>query len=251
MNPGRHLNAPRAEDREDAQNPVPGIPGLHYTRTFLTPDQQADCIRRIDAASHEWRNDLARRTQHHGWRYDYRARTITPDMYLGSLPGWLQDLAERLMAEMLLPNGAPMFDRAPEQVIVNEYQGAQGIRPPRGPPGLRPHHLHRQPPGRLGDGSVNKTQPEPACAAGGRVLPDHDRGVQVPLVPRDTGEKHRAGRDAPGPAHIPHVPDRPEPGREKRPITQHSRLPAAPDGTGPPYTGGPCICNRENTQAPT
>ena len=138
MNPGRHLNAPRAEDQEDAQNPVPGIPGLHYTRTFLTPDQQADCIRRVDAASHEWRNDLARRTQHHGWRYDYRARAITPDMYLGSLPGWLQDLAERLMAEMLLPNGAPMFDRAPEQVIVNEYQGAQGIRPHVDHPGFGP-----------------------------------------------------------------------------------------------------------------
>ena len=123
MDQGRHINAAL-----EPGGAVRGIPGLHYAPGFLTPEQQQDCIRRVDAAQEEWRSDLSRRTQHHGWRYDYRARAITPDMYLGQLPDWLQAIAESLQAGMNHPDGAPMFDRVPEQVIVNEYVGAQGIR---------------------------------------------------------------------------------------------------------------------------
>ena len=59
--------------------------------------------------------------QHYGWRYDYKARAITPDQYLGGPPPWLQALAERLHRE------TSAFDRVPEQVIVNEYLPGQGI----------------------------------------------------------------------------------------------------------------------------
>ena len=60
------------------------VPGLHFVEAFLTPEEQAYCVQRIDAAEGEWRNDLSRRVQHYGWRYDYKARAITPDMHLGA-----------------------------------------------------------------------------------------------------------------------------------------------------------------------
>ena len=100
---------------------VPGVPGLKVFEEFLTPEEQADCVKRVDAAEREWRNDLRRRVQHHGWRYDYRARAITPDMHIGELPDWLDRLAQKLYDE------SGLFDRKPEQVIVNEYQPGQGI----------------------------------------------------------------------------------------------------------------------------
>ena len=97
------------------------VPGLKFIPRFLTPKEQAFCVERIDAAQEEWRDDLQRRVQHYGWRYDYKARAITPDMHLGALPEWLQKLAEKLHRE------TAAFDQVPEQVIVNEYLPGQGI----------------------------------------------------------------------------------------------------------------------------
>lgn len=58
--------------------------------------------------------------QHHGCRYDYRARRATPEDRIGPLPGVLAALAERLAAD-------GTFAAPPDQVIVNEYLPGQGI----------------------------------------------------------------------------------------------------------------------------
>ncbi len=71
---------------------------------------------------HPWLADLQRRVQHYGYRYDYTARQVTADLYLGALPEWLQSLAMRLHHE-------GRFATLPDQVIVNEYQPGQGIAP--------------------------------------------------------------------------------------------------------------------------
>ena len=86
----------------------------------------------VDAATHdtllnlidqgEWRSDLKRRVQHHGFRYDYRARRVPKESYLGPLPDWLDRIAQRLWKDAL-------FDRPPDQVIINEYLPGQGIAP--------------------------------------------------------------------------------------------------------------------------
>ena len=52
--------------------------GLVFCEGFLTPEEESLCIERIDAAEGLWLNDLSRRVQHYGWRYDYKARAITP-----------------------------------------------------------------------------------------------------------------------------------------------------------------------------
>lgn len=98
----------------------PAVPGLRYVPAFLTPAEQEDAVRRIDANDGAWLTSLSRRVQHYGWRYDYAARAVTPDMRIGPLPDWLEALAQRLYE-------AGGFERVPEQVIINEYEPGQGI----------------------------------------------------------------------------------------------------------------------------
>ena len=130
LEPPRHINH-RVSDVGGVQA-VDAVPGLQFLPGFLTPEQESECVRRINAAEGEWRNDLRRRVQHYGWRYDYKARAITPDMHIGALPDWLADIAKRLYDE------TGLFDRVPEQVIVNEYQPGQGIATHIDHPGFGP-----------------------------------------------------------------------------------------------------------------
>ena len=111
---------------------ISAVPGLKFLEYFLTSEEQAYCVERVDAADNQWRSDLSRRVQHYGWRYDYKARAITPDMHIGALPDWLAQLAQRLYDE------TGLFDQVPEQVIVNEYQPGQGIATHIDHPGFGP-----------------------------------------------------------------------------------------------------------------
>ena len=55
-----------------------------------------------------------------GYRYDYKARRVTPESYLGPLPGWIAPLAQNLAS-------GGRFADTPDQVIANEYLPGQGI----------------------------------------------------------------------------------------------------------------------------
>ena len=96
------------------------VPGLAYVPDFLDEDHERHLTDWIDRQ--EWSNELKRRVQHYGWRYDYGAREVDASMRLGPLPQELAGLAERLFRENLVP-------RIPDQVIVNEYEADQGITP--------------------------------------------------------------------------------------------------------------------------
>ena len=97
---------------------VPDIAGLNYIFDWIAPDIEANLISIID--QQPWMSDLKRRVQHYGYRYDYKARNITRDLYLGELPDWLQPLAQKLVEKGL-------FQASPDQVIINEYLPGQGI----------------------------------------------------------------------------------------------------------------------------
>ena len=92
--------------------------GLRLVRDHLAPEAQAALLARIDA--HPWSDELKRRVQHHGWRYDYRARRVSHADRIGPLPAWLEAEAARLV-------GAGGFAAPPDQVIANEYLPGQGI----------------------------------------------------------------------------------------------------------------------------
>ncbi|MFZ4506655.1 MAG: alpha-ketoglutarate-dependent dioxygenase AlkB [Fimbriimonas sp.] len=94
----------------------PSIPGLICFPTFLNESDSLLSI--LDRMP--WLDDLSRRVQHYGWRYDYKSRKIHRDAYLGPLPGFLLDVAEDLFSVGLM-------ECVPDQAIVNEYLPGQGI----------------------------------------------------------------------------------------------------------------------------
>ena len=87
---------------------------------FLTDKECQNLLASINKCS--WMNDLRRRVQHYGWKYDYTSRSLSEDMRIGALPDFLGDVATRLRER-------GWFDLAPDQVIVNEYRPGQGIAP--------------------------------------------------------------------------------------------------------------------------
>ncbi len=100
------------------ETPQPIISGLTYIPDYIDVPTEALLIQIIDAQP--WITELKRRVQHHGWRYDYKARSVTNDLRIGALPDWLQHYAVGLQQ-------AGLFSEIPDQVIINEYQPGQGI----------------------------------------------------------------------------------------------------------------------------
>ena len=69
----------------------------------------------------------------------HHAKAITPDLWLGQLPDWLQEIAQSVFENAVHPDtGQPLFERVPEQCIVNEYVGSQGIAEHTDHPGFGP-----------------------------------------------------------------------------------------------------------------
>jgi alkylated DNA repair dioxygenase AlkB len=95
-------------------------PDLTCIEEYVSGDQGDMLLSRID--SQPWLSDLRRRVQHYGYRYDYKARSVNREMYLGDLPEWAHPLARRLHSEGIFPD-------VPDQLIVNEYEPGQGISP--------------------------------------------------------------------------------------------------------------------------
>ena len=95
-----------------------GVPGLSLVSGWLGADERQVLLEAVDAG--EWSNDLRRRVQQFGWRYDHRRRTVDRESFLGPLPGHLAPLAVRLADE-------GWAERAYDQIIVNEYLPGQGI----------------------------------------------------------------------------------------------------------------------------
>ena len=97
---------------EIEEETTPDIPDLTYIPDFITQDEESTLIAEIDAEP--WLNDLKRRVQHYGYKYDYKARAVTNDAYLGPLPDWITPVVQKLSFK-------------PDQAIVNEYLPGQGI----------------------------------------------------------------------------------------------------------------------------
>jgi alkylated DNA repair dioxygenase AlkB len=94
------------------------VEGLRYIPEYISKSEEDSLIKAI--STNQWLTDLKRRVQHYGWKYDYKARTVLPSMYLGPLPTWAAFLADRL-------HGDGHIQATPDQVIVNEYEPGQGI----------------------------------------------------------------------------------------------------------------------------
>jgi alkylated DNA repair dioxygenase AlkB len=61
---------------------TPSIDGLIYIPDFISVEKEKSLLSNID--KQPWLNDLKRRVQHYGYKYDYRARNIDKSLSLGS-----------------------------------------------------------------------------------------------------------------------------------------------------------------------
>ncbi len=116
---GGLLDPPLIQEGDTTQDKAAGPDGLEYIPDFITEEEEEYLLRKIDQEG-EWDEDMTRRVQHYGWRYNYKARTIDASMQLGELPPWADKLAKKLRSEDLVKH-------TPDQVIVNEYMGEQSI----------------------------------------------------------------------------------------------------------------------------
>ncbi len=94
------------------------IKGLKYISDYITEYQHNRLMAKIDEQT--WLDDLKRRVQHYGFKYDYKARKVNRDMLIGDLPDWLEKLSVELREDGHMPETA-------DQVIINEYKPGQGI----------------------------------------------------------------------------------------------------------------------------
>ena len=105
-----------------------GIPGLIYIPEFLSQKEHNSIMEILyGPQNHLWVHEegrfgsqLSRRNQQFGWRYNYSIQDIDKSDF--PLPDWTKPYYERIMTLGLL-------QRAPEQMIVNEYLPGQGITP--------------------------------------------------------------------------------------------------------------------------
>jgi alkylated DNA repair dioxygenase AlkB len=100
------------------------IPGLYYAENIISPEEEREIIENIN--KEEWLDDLTRRVQHYGYKYNYKKRKIEKDDYLGELPKFTKKLQKRIFklidnSDIDLP-----YDKF-DQLIINEYKKGQGI----------------------------------------------------------------------------------------------------------------------------
>jgi alkylated DNA repair dioxygenase AlkB len=94
------------------------INGLQYLPNFVSKQEHDFLLSSID--KEPWLDDLKRRVQHYGYKYDYKFHRINHSMKIAELPEWLSKFATRLYEQ-------GVFSEVPDQVIVNEYLPGQGI----------------------------------------------------------------------------------------------------------------------------
>lgn len=94
------------------------IPGLIYIPNFITDGQQKYIIQDLD--ERPWSNELKRRVQHYGYKYDYTKKSINESMKVDDLPKWMKIYAHTFV-------NRKYFETLPDQAIVNEYAPGQGI----------------------------------------------------------------------------------------------------------------------------
>jgi len=75
------------------------IPGLYIFDEFVTDEESAELIKRLDEG--DWEKLLNRRVQHFGYEFKYGTNDVDPNQTLGKFPGFL-DFIEPRKSDFLL-----------------------------------------------------------------------------------------------------------------------------------------------------
>ena len=111
------FSAPIALLRNDP-TVIQQVSGLRFIENYVSQTEHDDILVSID--NEPWMDDLKRRVQHYGFKYNYKRRSIDYNMYIGALPEWSRKISHRLFEDKLI-------NYLPDQIIVNEYFPGQGI----------------------------------------------------------------------------------------------------------------------------
>lgn len=95
------------------------VPGLQLIEDFISAEEELELIQNIDLFPEKWLNDLKRRVQHYGFKYNYTSKSLSMEDKLGPMPEWLTKISQKLTESRFINN--------PEQVVINEYKAGQGI----------------------------------------------------------------------------------------------------------------------------
>lgn len=87
--------------------------GLSLQRDVISVQQEQEIIQWLD--NRQWSNELSRRTQHFGYGYNYKGKSLTPGE---PMSGPIFDVGQLIQRAGLM---------VPVQCIVNEYYRDQGI----------------------------------------------------------------------------------------------------------------------------
>ena len=97
--------------------------GLVIVKNFISEDEEQQLLLEIE--NNKWDKRLKRWTQHYGYKYNYRSRSITNDDYIGELPIWTHSVTERITNSKYVCESGKLID----QIIVNRYLPGEGINP--------------------------------------------------------------------------------------------------------------------------
>ena len=94
------------------------ISGLTYIPDFITEKQEQFVLKKID--EQPWSNELKRRVQHYGYKYNYTFKSVDESMKVEDLTDWMKLYGQKMVE-------AGFFTDIPDQAIINEYLPGQGI----------------------------------------------------------------------------------------------------------------------------
>lgn len=97
---------------------VTEIPELLFVKNYISDKEHDELINVID--TNIWSNELKRRVQHYGYKYNYKSRNINRSMKVQGLPNWANKIGNNLVED-------GYFNLHPDQLIINEYLPGQGI----------------------------------------------------------------------------------------------------------------------------
>lgn len=100
------------------------IHGLYYAENILTIEEENELLKELNKEN--WLNELSRRVQHYGYKYDYKKRKIDKNDFLGELPTWTKKLEDKIFNLIQNSNIEIPYTKF-DQLIVNEYKSNQGI----------------------------------------------------------------------------------------------------------------------------
>ena len=102
----KQLSQPLLSEKEEVW--IKEVPGLLYIKNYITANAQDTLLAHVDNGL--WLDDLKRRVQHYGFKYNYRARRVDMSMRVGELPEWLKSLSKKLHQDEYMPEVAGSGD---------------------------------------------------------------------------------------------------------------------------------------------